>query len=71
MTERATDDADDRRADRATPDASTPALAAEVVVSQDGPAECTLFPADATGLARLTTWITAEEGSFVSLEDRR
>lgn len=44
-----------------------PRLVAEIALSKDRPAECTLFPADVTGFERTTTWITAEEGSFVGL----
>jgi hypothetical protein len=68
MCERVTDDEAERLP---TPDDSTPALAAEVVVSQDRPAECTLFPPEADDFERMTTWITAREGSFVSLDDVR
>ncbi|MFB6104952.1 MAG: transcriptional regulator [Halobacteriaceae archaeon] len=46
-------------------------LAAEIVVARHGPAECTLFPPDATDLELMTHWITAREGSFASLEDMR
>lgn len=46
-------------------------LAAEIVVSRDHPAECTLYPADASGMELMTSWITAREGSFVSLERMR
>lgn len=46
-------------------------LAAQVVVSGDGPAECTIYPADTSGIELMTTWITAEEGSFVGLDDVR
>jgi hypothetical protein len=44
---------------------------AEIIVSQNRSAECTVFPPDATDFERLTTWITAKEGSFTSLEDMR
>ncbi|MFC6987754.1 transcriptional regulator [Haloplanus sp. GCM10025708] len=53
------------------PEDSTPMLAAEIIVSQNSPAQCTIFPPDATCFERLTTWITAKEGSFISLEDMR
>ncbi|SEO69728.1 hypothetical protein SAMN05216388_101728 [Halorientalis persicus] len=46
-------------------------IAAEIVVSRDQPAECTLYPADASGIELMTSWITAHEGSFVSLERMR
>ena len=70
MTDRATDD-DDRLPTAAPPEDPAPALAAEIVLSRDGPAECTIFPPDATGVQRLTAWITAREGSFVGLDDVR
>lgn len=71
MNERETDDEDDHLRLKATPEDLTPMLAAEIVVSQNRPAECTIFPPDATDFDRLTTWITAKEGSFISLEDMR
>lgn len=71
MNERATDDDDDQLPIRATPEDLTRMLAAEIIVSQNSPAECTVFPPDATDFERLTTWITAKEGSFISLEDMR
>lgn len=46
-------------------------LVAEVVSDDAQRSECTLFPADAEGLDLMTRWITAGEGSFVSLEDVR
>ncbi|WP_276274821.1 hypothetical protein [Haladaptatus sp. QDMS2] len=36
---------------------------------EDEPDECTLFPLNASEEARLTTWISAAEGSFVSVEE--
>jgi hypothetical protein len=46
-------------------------IAAEVVSGPDGSPECTLFPADASGIELMTTWITAEKDSFVDLETMR
>ncbi|MDG5778385.1 hypothetical protein VB773_04030 [Haloarculaceae archaeon H-GB2-1] len=46
-------------------------VTAAVVRPEDGPAECTLFPADATDEEVVTTWITAQEGSFVDVESMR
>jgi hypothetical protein len=71
MNERATDDEDDQLPIKAAPEDPTPLLAAEVIVSQNSPAECTVFPPDATDRERMTTWITAKEGSFISPEDMR
>lgn len=55
------------------PDPPDPAaeMAAEIVVAEDAPAECTIFPRGVAGFERTTTWISAEEGSFVSLADTR
>lgn len=50
---------------------STVSIAAEIVVARDQPAECTLYPVDANGLDLMSTWITAQEGSFVGLESMR
>jgi hypothetical protein len=46
-------------------------LRADVTERDDAPDECTLWPHNASGSALLTEWITAEEGSFVSLEEMR
>ncbi|RXK46612.1 DUF7511 domain-containing protein [Halorientalis pallida] len=46
-------------------------IAAEIVVSRGQPAECTLYPADASGIELMSTWVTAREGSFVSLDTVR
>lgn len=48
-----------------------PILAAEVVVSRGRPAECTIYPFDAPDFELVTQWITAGEGSFVSLDEMR
>lgn len=32
---------------------------------------CTVFPRDTMGVKRMSTWITAEEGSYVTLETTR
>lgn len=37
----------------------------------EGGDECTVFPADADDEALITTWMTADEGSFVPLDDLR
>jgi len=46
-------------------------LRADVTEHEDGPDECTIWPHNASGSALLTEWITAEEGSFVSLGEMR
>ena len=53
------------------PGEESPALAAEIVVANDRPAECTIYPPYICGFEQLTTWISAEEGPFVSLADIR
>lgn len=58
----------------ADPDADgpTPHPFASVVVSHDdGPDECTVYPVDVTEDELLTRWITAEEGSYVSVHRMR
>ena len=44
---------------------------AAVVVSSDDGDECTIFRVDATEAERVTTWSSAEAGSFVSLAAMR
>ncbi|MFB6107941.1 MAG: hypothetical protein ABEJ82_03750 [Haloplanus sp.] len=46
-------------------------LAATVETYPDAPDECTLFPADADPETLLTTWLSAEEGSFVDCAEMR
>lgn len=41
-----------------------------IVDYPDGSA-CTIFPRGATEADLVTTWITAEEGSFLALDDAR
>lgn len=49
-----------------------PAGFEHVTVECDGrPTECTIFPRDCDEDEILTHWITATEGSFVSLEEWR
>lgn len=46
-------------------------LIARTVESSDGHTECTIYPDRIPREERLTTWITAREGSFVDLEANR
>jgi hypothetical protein len=46
-------------------------LTAAVIEPDDGPAECTLFPADADEDELVTAWMTAKEGSFVHCRSMR
>lgn len=53
-------------------DNPSPPLLEHVTVENDGaPDECALFPHEATESELHTTWITAQEGSFVDLESMR
>lgn len=54
-----------------TVDSGSVELRADVTRREDEPDECTIWPHDASGNALLTEWVTAEEGSFVSLESIR
>jgi hypothetical protein len=68
----AEDDGTERRSPvEARLDDRVPMLAAEIVTGNDRPAECTVYPRDATETERMTRWITAEEGSFIALEEMR
>jgi hypothetical protein len=51
--------------------ASTPRYDAAVVAYDDEPDECTIYPTDASDDELVTTWISAKEGSYVSLEEAR
>lgn len=35
------------------------------------PDQCTIYPRGASGIERMSTWISAGEGSYVALEDAR
>ncbi|AFK19762.1 hypothetical protein E6P09_01350 [Haloferax mediterranei ATCC 33500] len=37
----------------------------------DAPDECTIFPAGLTEAEMMTTWVSAQEGAYVSLEAMR
>ena len=67
MDDKTTHDAENRLPRETDPTGGPPRLAAEIILPRDGPAECTLFPPNLVGFERTTTWITAEEGSFVSV----
>jgi hypothetical protein len=43
-------------------------LRATVVEYENAPDECTIYPSGVTGMEQMTTWISAEEDSFVDLE---
>lgn len=46
-------------------------LRAIVEKYDDRPDQCTIFPSDEEGVKRMSTWITAREGSFVDLQTMR
>ena len=46
---------------------ATTRLRATVVEYEDGPDECTIYPNGVSGVERMTTWISAKEGSYVDL----
>ena len=46
-------------------------LRSTVVEYDDAPNECTIYPEDVPEWDRMTTWITATEGSYVELAERR
>ena len=52
-------------------DATAPRYDAEVARYGDAPDECTISPAAIEGEKRLTTWISAQEGSYVDLASMR
>lgn len=47
------------------------ALRMVTVAYADGPDESTIYPPDAEGLERMTTWITAPDGDVIDLLDAR
>jgi hypothetical protein len=46
-------------------------LAANVVVNDDAPNECTIYPREADDHRRMAAWITATEGSYEAIERQR
>ncbi|SNZ16197.1 hypothetical protein SAMN06269185_2721 [Natronoarchaeum philippinense] len=46
-------------------------LCHEVVAEADGPDRCTIFPPDATGVVKMSTWLTADADAFVDLSTVR
>jgi hypothetical protein len=68
-------DADETDAEGTVPsallDADAEGVVAVVAETADGDEECTLFPADADEAELPTTWLSAEQGSFVALSEMR
>lgn len=64
---------DDRERGLASGDseARTRPYGAAIVTNGSRPTECTIYPIEASVEERLTTWITAREGSFVGLGTMR
>lgn len=50
---------------------ATMRLRATVVEYDDAPNECTIYPDGVSRMERVTTWVSAREGSYVDLESRR
>lgn len=50
---------------------AAPPLCAKLVTADDGTRLCTIYPERVESDAQTTTWISAEEGSFVALDDVR
>jgi len=46
-------------------------LSLTVVRYTDGPDRCTLHPPDASGDARLSTWLSADRSAFAALDAMR
>ncbi len=55
--------------DRNEPD--DPSTQSTVVEYDDAPNECTIFLSGVSRTERMTTWITAKEGSYVDLQSAR
>ena len=66
-----TDTQTDRTAVDELPSSSSPLLEHITVENDDAPDECAIFPCEATENELLTTWVTAQEGSYVDLESIR
>lgn len=54
-----------------THDETEQELVARVVTADDGTELCTIYPQHVEDAAQTTTWVSAEEGSFVDLTDVR
>ena len=59
--------------DGRTPDdaSGTPRLESVLVPHADGPDELTVYPTDVPEERVTTTWLTAQEGAYVDLEEWR
>lgn len=51
--------------------AETPRLASRTVRRSDGPDRTTIYPADATGVPRMSTWLSVNTSCVVGLESVR
>ncbi|WP_157572919.1 DUF7511 domain-containing protein [Halogranum rubrum] len=52
-------------------DATQPKYDAEIARYDDAPDECTISPTATEGEERLTTWLSAQDGSYVDLDGMR
>lgn len=62
-------DADSETEPRA--DLPTAELTSVVVTAEDGPDRRTLYPEGTSGVDRMSTWLTADDDGFVSLDAMR
>lgn len=62
----ASDHSTDIRVSPAGPD-----LCATLATADDGTTLCTIYPKQAEAEAQTTMWVSAQEGSYVALEDVR
>lgn len=74
------DDADDpdrepagepRVIDRPRDERRPEALTMTVVRRADGADRCTIYPPEATGIARMSTWISVDRSAVIDLAGRR
>ena len=61
----------DTRPSRIDPTGPLPELEHVTIEPENAPPECAIFPREGTEAELLSQWITAQGGSFVSLESMR
>ena len=49
----------------------SPLLVSRIERRERKPDLCTIYPPNTEGMERMTTWISAREGSYTGLEDAR
>ncbi|WP_435183186.1 DUF7511 domain-containing protein [Halobellus sp. EA9] len=65
------DSPEDDRGTAGEPTLPSRRYVARIETYEDAPDECTIFPQDADADELPTTWVSAEAGSYVSLEAMR